>query len=173
LALAKPVGVSKKFHLLDAAGSSQGPHTMGVAVTRVARVSAFDNLGDDSSPHVCKTPSRVRMIERHASLPPLVSGEFLCFSFAYVTVGPDNCFTGVARPPLSLDFPLEDLDKNLESCLHAISFILPSYFHAIVLVLIDCSISQALALSEKQRVRRTVESAQVAKNAELEVLVQS
>jgi hypothetical protein len=49
LALAKPVGVSKKFHLLDAVGSSHGPHAMGVATTHAARVVAFNNLSDDSS----------------------------------------------------------------------------------------------------------------------------
>jgi hypothetical protein len=97
----------------------------------------------------------------------------LCFSFAFVTAAPDNCFTGAAWPPPSLDFPLEDLDEDLESCLCRISFVLPSYFHAIVLVLIDCSILQALALSEKQRARRAAESVQVAKNVELELLMQS
>jgi hypothetical protein len=91
----------------------------------------------------------------------------------FVIVGPDNYFTSAAQPPLSLDFPLEDLDEDLESCLCRVSFVLPSYFHAIVLVLTDCSISQALALLEKQRARRTTESAQVAENAELEALVQS
>jgi uncharacterized coiled-coil protein SlyX len=35
-----------------------------------------------------------------------VSGDFLCFGFAFVTAGPDNCFTGAARPPPSLDLTL-------------------------------------------------------------------
>jgi hypothetical protein len=52
-------------------------------------------------------------------------------------------------------------------------FCLLSYFYVIVLVLIDCSISQALALSEKQHVRRAAESVHVVKNVELEVLVKS
>jgi hypothetical protein len=34
LAFTKPVGVSKMFHLLDATGSSHGPHATGVAATR-------------------------------------------------------------------------------------------------------------------------------------------
>jgi hypothetical protein len=72
-----------------------------------------------------------------------------------------------------LDFPLEDLDKSLESCLCHVSFVLPSYFHAFVLALIDCLISQALALSEKQHAERVIESTQIAKNVELEVLVRS
>jgi hypothetical protein len=76
-----------------------------------------------------------------ASPPPSVSDEFLCFSFAFVTTGPNNYFTGVARPPPSLDFLLEDLDKNMESYLRRISFVLPLYFHAFVLALIDCLIS--------------------------------
>jgi hypothetical protein len=55
--------------------------------------------------------------------------------------------------------------------LHRVSFFLPSYFHDFVLALIKCLISQALALLEKQRAERAIESAQIAKNAELEVLV--
>jgi hypothetical protein len=106
LALAKPIGVSKKFCLLDAVGSSHVPHATGIVTTRAARVPAFDNLDDDSSLDVRKTPSLVRTIERCASLPPSVSGEFLCFGFTFVTAGPDNCFTGAARPPPSLDLPL-------------------------------------------------------------------
>jgi hypothetical protein len=34
------------------------------------------------------------MIERRASLPPSVSGEFLHFGLAFVTVGTDSYFTG-------------------------------------------------------------------------------
>jgi hypothetical protein len=67
-----------------------------------------------------------------------------------------------------LDFLLEDLDESLESCLHHVRFVLPSYFHAFVLALINYSISQALALLEKQR-----KSTQIAKNAELGVLLRS
>jgi hypothetical protein len=173
LALAKPVGVSKKFCLLDIAGSSHGPHTTDITTTHAAQVPTFDNLSNDSSLDVHRTPSHVWMIERHASPPPSVSGEFLCFSLAFVTTGPDNRFTGVAQPLPSLGFPLEDLDENLESCVCRISFVLPSYFHTFVLALIDCSILQALALSKKQRVERAIESSQIAKNAELEVLVRA
>jgi hypothetical protein len=68
---------------------------------------------------------------------------------------------------------LEDLDESLESCLHHVRFVLPSYFHAFVLALINYSISQALALSEKQRIERAIESTQIAKNAELGVLLRS
>jgi hypothetical protein len=68
---------------------------------------------------------------------------------------------------------LENLDEDLECCLCRVSFILPSYFHVIVLALIDYSISQALALSEEQRAKRATESVQVAKIAVLEVLVRS
>jgi predicted nuclease with TOPRIM domain len=57
--------------------------------------------------------------------------------------------------------------------LHRVSFVLPLYFHAIVLVLIDCSILEELALSGKQCARRADELAQVVKNAELDVLVKS
>jgi hypothetical protein len=101
--------------------------------------------------------------------------SFLCFSFALATAGPNNYFTGAAWPLPSLDFLLEDLDEGLESCFHRVSFVLPShsYFHAIVIILNDCSISQALALSEKQRARRVAESVEVAKNVELEALVRS
>jgi hypothetical protein len=84
-----------------------------------------------------------------------------------------TAFAGAARPLPSLDFSLEDLGENLESCLRRVSFVLPSYFHAFVLALINCSISQDLALSKKERAERAIESAQIAKKAELEVLVRS
>jgi hypothetical protein len=78
LALAKPIGVSKKFHLRDNYS--------------VSRVRAFDYLGDDSSSDVRKTPSPERATEKCVSPPPLASGEFLCFSFTIFTMGPDNFF---------------------------------------------------------------------------------
>jgi hypothetical protein len=90
LALAKPIGVFKKFRLLDVAASSHRPRTMGVATSRAARVPTFDNLDDDSSPEVCKTPSPKQTIQEHTSLPPLVSSKFLRFSFTLVTAGTDN-----------------------------------------------------------------------------------
>jgi uncharacterized protein YlxW (UPF0749 family) len=65
------------------------------------------------------------------------------------------------------------LDEDLECCLHHVSFIFAIVFSFFVLTLIDCSISQALVLSEKQHAKRAAESAQVAKNAELEALVRS
>jgi hypothetical protein len=82
LVLVKPVGVSKKFCPLDVVASSHGLHAMGVAATHAARVLAFNNLGDDSSLDVRKTPSPVKMVERRVSPLPSVSGEFLHFSFA-------------------------------------------------------------------------------------------
>jgi hypothetical protein len=81
LALAKPVGVSKKFHLLDVVASSHELHAMGITTTRTTQVPAFDNLGDDSSPDVRKTPSPAKTVEKHASPPPSVSSKFLGFSF--------------------------------------------------------------------------------------------
>jgi hypothetical protein len=60
LTLAKPVGVSKFFCLLDAPSSSHGHRGGGAAIAKVseraARVVAFDNLGDDSSPDVREAP---------------------------------------------------------------------------------------------------------------------
>jgi hypothetical protein len=43
LALAKPLAVSKNFHLLDVAALSHGPHAVSIAATCAARVPAFDN----------------------------------------------------------------------------------------------------------------------------------
>jgi hypothetical protein len=61
LALAKPVGVSKNFFLLDVPTPSHGPREEGLAMTHAvelaAHVAAFDNLGDDSSPDVHWAPS--------------------------------------------------------------------------------------------------------------------
>jgi hypothetical protein len=65
-------------------------------------------------------------------------------------VGPDNYFAGVVQPPSSLSLPLENFVEDLECCLHHVSFVLPLYFHVILLIMIDCSIAQALALTEKQ-----------------------
>jgi hypothetical protein len=48
-------------------------------------VLAFDNLSDDLSPDVCKTHSPAKKVEKRASLPPLVSGGFLYFSFALLS----------------------------------------------------------------------------------------
>jgi hypothetical protein len=88
-------------------------------------------------------------------------------------VGPDNCFADATLIPPSQDLPLENLDEDLECCMHHVSFVSPLYFHVIVLTLIDCSISQALALLEKQCAKRATESVQVARSAKMEVLVRS
>jgi hypothetical protein len=48
LALARPVVVSKKFHLLDVVTLSHGFDATGVTMTRAARMLAFNNLHDDS-----------------------------------------------------------------------------------------------------------------------------
>jgi hypothetical protein len=77
-------------------------------------------------------------------------------------------FVDAARPPT-----LENLDEELEHCLRRVSFMLPLYFCAAVLVLIGRLFSQALVLLEDQCKRRAVESARTAKSAELEVLVKS
>jgi hypothetical protein len=91
LALAKHVGVSKKFRLLDIAALTH-TRAAGAAPTHTAWVSALDNLGDDSSPDVHMAPSPGKMMEKPVSLPPSVSGEFVCFSFMIFIVGPDNFF---------------------------------------------------------------------------------
>jgi hypothetical protein len=88
-ALVKPVGVSKKFHLLDVAASFHA-HVTGAAMTCAAQVPAFNNLGDDSSPDVHEAPSLGNTMEKPVSPPPLVSGEFLLFNFVIFTVGPDD-----------------------------------------------------------------------------------
>jgi hypothetical protein len=79
LALAKPVGVSIKFCLLDVAAPSHRPPTGGAAMTHVerpARVPAFENLGDESSPDVHKPSLPKRITERLSSPPPSMSDEF-------------------------------------------------------------------------------------------------
>jgi hypothetical protein len=91
LALVKPIGVSKKFCLLDVVASSHA-HAVGTTVTHTAQVPAFNNLGDDLSPDVCKTPSLEWTTEKRVSPSPSVSGELLLFSFMIFTVGPDNWF---------------------------------------------------------------------------------
>jgi hypothetical protein len=82
LAITKPVGVSKKFHLLDVAASTHGLHAAGVTLTHAAWVLAFDNLGYDSLPDLSKTPSPTKTVEKRASPPLSMSDKFLHFSFA-------------------------------------------------------------------------------------------
>jgi hypothetical protein len=52
----------------------------------------FDNLGGDSLLDVRKTTSSERMKEKRASPPPLVSGEFLLFSFVLFIVRSNDWF---------------------------------------------------------------------------------
>jgi hypothetical protein len=68
---------------------------------------------------------------------------------------------------------LKNLDEDLEYCLCHVSFVLLLHFDVVVLVLIDYSILHAFALSEKKREKRAAESAQMAKIAELEVVMRS
>jgi hypothetical protein len=78
LALAKPVGMSKKFCLLDVTAPSHGVRGVGLTVAhageRVARVAAFNNLGDDSSPDARWTPSPKRAMEKNVAPLPSMSG---------------------------------------------------------------------------------------------------
>jgi hypothetical protein len=86
LALAKPVGVSKKICLLDVADLTHGLHCAGLNMAPtgecVARVAAFDNLGDDSSPDVRKTPSPKNMGRYVHLLHRRHLVSFFCCSFA-------------------------------------------------------------------------------------------
>jgi hypothetical protein len=80
-----PQGASEiELDLTNSIGVSYGLHAGGLAVThieRTARVPAFHNLSNDSSPDVRKTPLPKKTEKKCASLPPLVSGEFLPFHF--------------------------------------------------------------------------------------------
>jgi hypothetical protein len=76
--------VSKKFYLLDLPGSSHGPHDEDRVVNKVhectARVMAFDNLGNDSSPDIQRAPSP-RVTEKVPPPPPsFMPGEFVCYT---------------------------------------------------------------------------------------------
>jgi hypothetical protein len=75
LTLMKLVRVSKKFCQLDVAAPSHGIHG-GLTMTHIECTSwmlAFNNLSNDSSPHVRKTPSPKRVGEKRASPLPSVS----------------------------------------------------------------------------------------------------
>jgi hypothetical protein len=89
LALEKPLGVSKKFHLLDVAALSQAC-AASVTMTHTAQVPTFDNLNDDSSLDVREAPSLGATTEKATSQPPSASGEFLCFSFTILFAGLDD-----------------------------------------------------------------------------------
>jgi hypothetical protein len=75
LALAKPVGISNFFCLLDATAPSHGLRGVGLTTVhvgeRATRVAAFDNLGDDCSPDFRRTPSLKKAMEK--SVAPLPS----------------------------------------------------------------------------------------------------
>jgi hypothetical protein len=81
LALPKLVGVSKFFCLLDVPASTHEIRDKGPAVAYggecVAHVMAFDNLGDDSLPDICRTPTPRRTGETHPAPPPSLSGWIL------------------------------------------------------------------------------------------------
>jgi hypothetical protein len=79
-----------------------------------------------------------------------------------------SIFVGAIGPP-----PLGNLDKDLEICLEHVCFLCLHVLSVIVPNLISHSFSQALAPSKEQREKRADESAQAAKNAELEVLMKS
>jgi hypothetical protein len=82
-----------------------------------------------------------------------------------VLTGSNVSFADAARP-----LTLENLEEELEHCLCRVSFVVPLYFCASVLILIGRIFSQALVLSEDNCKRRMTESAWAAKSAELEVL---
>jgi hypothetical protein len=86
LVLANPIGVSNTFCLLDVAAPSHMLNGAGPTTARASehgvRVVAFDNLSDDSSPDVCKTPSPKKAREKRVTPPPSISCYFLCCSFA-------------------------------------------------------------------------------------------
>jgi hypothetical protein len=158
LALSKLVGVSKKFHILDVAASSHA-RTTGATTTRTVRVPAFDNLGDDSSSDVCEARSPRKMMEKLVSPPPLVSGEFLCFSFTIFATGPDNFFcrsySACALTRFAAGEPRQrpGVHPSSHKFCFASTFL---HYHA-------CSdrllILQALAMSEKHSENRNAESA--------------
>jgi hypothetical protein len=83
-----------------------------------------------------------------------------CVAFCLVSTDSNVSFAYAAWPP-----PLENLDEELEHCLCRISFMLPSYFCVVVLVLIGRLFSQALMLSEDQHKKQAIESTQAAKSA--------
>jgi hypothetical protein len=71
LTVAKLVGMSKKICLLDVMASSHGVCCAGLTAARAgeraARVVAFDNLGNESSPNAHQTPSLKRAAEKCAA----------------------------------------------------------------------------------------------------------
>jgi hypothetical protein len=95
-------------------------------------VLTFDNLGDDSSPDVREAPSLGTTMEKPVSPLPSASGEFLCFSFMILTVGPDDfLFADPARLVPLPDLPLENLDEDLEYYLRRVSFVFAFAFFAL------------------------------------------
>jgi hypothetical protein len=157
LVVAKHVGVSKKFSLLDVAASSHA-RTMGATATRTARVPAFDNLGDDLSPDVREARvSAAFGISCLSCLQYLVN--FCALASQFLPWALITSFADPVQLAASLDLLLESIDEDLEYSLHRISFVLPPHFSTIVLILIDLFILQALALSEKQCEKRVAESA--------------
>jgi uncharacterized coiled-coil protein SlyX len=136
-------------------------------------VPAFDNLGDDSLLDVHEAPSLGRTMEKPVSPPPSMSVEFLHFGVTIFTMGSDDFFCR-SYPSCTLATFAAGEPRQRPG-------VLPSSgkfcFASAFLCCRACSnrliISQALALSEKQREKRVAESAHVAKIAELEVVALS
>jgi hypothetical protein len=136
-----------------------------ITMTHAARVPTFNNLGDDSSPDVHKTPSPERMMEKPASPPAVVSGEFLLISFILFTTCLDDCFCRSYPACALTGFATGEprrrsgvLSSSRKFCLTLILFCMLVVIHDFI------------ALSEKRREKRSVELAQMAKLAELEVV---
>jgi hypothetical protein len=172
LALANPIGVSKKFCLLDIAALSHA-HVVGATATRTTRVPALDNLSDDSSLDVHEAPSPGRMMEKPVSPPPLMIREFLHFGYMIFTVVPDNFFCKSYLSCTLTRFATGEPRRRPRVLPSSHKFCFASAF----LCCRACSnwlfISQTLALSENQREKRVADSAQVAKIAELKVVARS
>jgi hypothetical protein len=146
---------------------------MCATTTHTFRVPAFNNLSNDSSPDVREAPSSTRMMEKPVSLRVRCLVSFCALASQFLPRALITSFADPTHLAPSLDLPLESLDKDLEYCLHRVSFGLPPHFYAIKLILISFFISQALALSKKQREKRVAELAQVAKIAELQAVARS
>jgi hypothetical protein len=144
--------VSKKFHLLDVAASSHA-HAMGTAVTHTARVSAFNNLGDDSSPDVREAPSLGRTMEKHVSQRLRCLVSFCALASQFLPWALITSFADPTHIAPSLNLPLESLVEHLEYCLPRVSFILLPHFYVVMLVLISFLFHRRLHC-QKSSVRR-------------------
>jgi hypothetical protein len=139
-------------------------------MTCTAQMPAFDNLSDNFSQDVHGTHPLEKMIEKCASPPHVVSGEFLCYSFTLFTTGSDDCLFRSGPACALVRFATRESRRRPGVLPSSCKFCFASVFLRYHACFGRLFYFVGAALSKKQWEKRAAESAQVAKIAVLEVV---